>query len=55
MTSRANHVVHRLLVGSLTFSPARYFQGADPPQGDVPPVYWGADRSALSEDRQRRQ
>lgn len=26
------------------------FLGADPPQGDVPPVYWGSDWHALSQN-----
>lgn len=29
------------------------FQGADPPQGDVPSVYWGADWPALSQNWER--
>lgn len=29
------------------------FQGADPPQGDVPSVYWSADWPALSQNWER--
>lgn len=31
------------------------FEGADPPQGDVPPVYWSSDWHALSQNWKWRQ